>query len=83
MALADTLLSAQLPAAAAAGAPLVAAHRPAPPRPPLHQVEKTFQEMEAISKAIKNAPRPKNPLTVVIAGAGLAGLSTAKCVPHA
>lgn len=61
----------------------MAAHRPSPPRPPLHQVEKTFQEMGAISKAIKDAPRPKNPLTVVIAGAGLAGLSTAKCVPHA
>lgn len=44
------------------------------------QVEKTFQEMQAISTAIKAAPRPKNPLTVVIAGAGLAGLSTAKCV---
>ncbi|PRW56502.1 phytoene desaturase [Chlorella sorokiniana] len=45
---------------------------------PEFEVEKTFQEMEAISNAIKAAPRPKNPLSVVIAGAGLAGLSTAK-----
>lgn len=40
--------------------------------------ERSFQEMAAISAACKNAPRPKNPLTVVVAGAGLAGLSTAK-----
>lgn len=40
--------------------------------------EKSFQEMAAISAAVKAAPRPKEPLTVVIAGAGLAGLSTAK-----
>ncbi|KAI7845015.1 hypothetical protein COHA_001381 [Chlorella ohadii] len=45
---------------------------------PEFEVEKTFLEMQAISDAIKAAPRPKNPLTVVIAGAGLAGLSTAK-----
>ncbi len=45
---------------------------------PAFEEEKTFQEMAAISAAIKAAPRPQNPLTVVIAGAGLAGLSTAK-----
>ena len=45
---------------------------------PDFESEKTFQEMAAISAAVKAMPRPKNPLTVVIAGAGLAGLSTAK-----
>lgn len=45
---------------------------------PNFEDEKTFQEMAAISAAIKAAPRPKQPLSVVIAGAGLAGLSTAK-----
>lgn len=47
------------------------------PKPDFEQ-ERSFQEMAAISAACKNAPRPKNPLTVVIAGAGLAGLATAK-----
>lgn len=47
------------------------------PKPDFEK-EKTFQEMAAISAAVKAAPRPKEPLTVVIAGAGLAGLSTAK-----
>ncbi|KAL4443737.1 hypothetical protein ABPG75_011474 [Micractinium tetrahymenae] len=45
---------------------------------PAFEDEKTFQEMAAISAAIKAAPRPQHPLSVVIAGAGLAGLSTAK-----
>lgn len=45
---------------------------------PDFEAEKTFQEMAAISAAIKAVPRPQHPLTVVIAGAGLAGLSTAK-----
>ena len=45
---------------------------------PDFEVEKTYQEMQAISAAIRASPRPKHPLTVVIAGAGLAGLSTAK-----
>ena len=45
---------------------------------PDFESEKTFQEMAAISAAVRDMPRPKNPLTVVIAGAGLAGLSTAK-----
>lgn len=47
------------------------------PKPPFEN-EAPFQEMAAISAACKNAPRPKHPLTVVIAGAGLAGLATAK-----
>ena len=45
---------------------------------PDFEAESTFQEMAAISAAIKAAPRPERPLEVVIAGAGLAGLSTAK-----
>lgn len=45
---------------------------------PAFEDEKTFQEMASISQAIKDMPRPKEPKTVVIAGAGLAGLSTAK-----
>ena len=45
---------------------------------PEFEVDKTFQEMAAISAAIKAQPRPQHPLSVVIAGAGLAGLSTAK-----
>lgn len=82
-----TRLPAQLPAAICRcrlAPPDRGRTSPAPASlPPMHQVEKTFLEMQAISDAIKAAPRPKNPLTVVIAGAGLAGLSTAKCVPHA
>lgn len=45
---------------------------------PNFEAESTFQEMAAISAAIKAAPRPERPLEIVIAGAGLAGLSTAK-----
>lgn len=45
---------------------------------PDFEAEKTFQEMQAISSAVKEFPRPERPLNVVIAGAGLAGLSTAK-----
>jgi 15-cis-phytoene desaturase len=39
---------------------------------------KPFQEMASQSAWLKQAPRPERPLKVVIAGAGLAGLSTAK-----
>jgi 15-cis-phytoene desaturase len=39
---------------------------------------KPFQEMQEASQWLKDAPRPERPLNVVIAGAGLAGLSTAK-----
>jgi 15-cis-phytoene desaturase len=45
---------------------------------PNFEAESTFQEMAAISAGIKAAPRPERPLEIVIAGAGLAGLSTAK-----
>lgn len=37
-----------------------------------------FQEMAALSAKAKQLPRPDKPLNIVIAGAGLAGLSTAK-----
>lgn len=40
--------------------------------------EATFKEMASLSAALKAAPRPERPLDIVIAGAGLAGLSTAK-----
>ncbi len=39
---------------------------------------KPFQEMQDASQWLKDAPRPQRPLKVVIVGAGLAGLSTAK-----
>ena len=45
---------------------------------PNFEAESTFQEMEAHSAALKALPRPERPLEIVIAGAGLAGLSTAK-----
>lgn len=49
------------------------------PRPNLEETSKSFQTAEALSEEIKKLPRPKNGKpTVVIAGAGLAGLSTAK-----
>ena len=47
------------------------------PKPDFEK-EATFQEMAAISAAVKAVPRPERPLNIVIAGAGLAGLSTAK-----
>ncbi len=43
----------------------------------------TYQEAAALSRELKNAPRPQRPLTVVIAGAGLAGLSAAKYLADA
>lgn len=45
---------------------------------PDFESEATFQEAQALSASVKAAPRPARPLTVAIAGAGLAGLSTAK-----
>ena len=45
---------------------------------PAFEVTKPFQEMQEASEWLKRAPRPERPLEVVIAGAGLAGLSTAK-----
>lgn len=43
----------------------------------------TFQEAAALSAEFKAAARPERPLTVVIAGAGLAGLSAAKYLSDA
>lgn len=43
----------------------------------------TFQEAMALSREFKDAARPEKPLTVVIAGAGLAGLSAAKYLSDA
>lgn len=45
---------------------------------PDFESEKTFQEMASLSSSIQSLPRPERPLDIVIAGAGLAGLSTAK-----
>ncbi|KAG2452505.1 hypothetical protein HYH02_002744 [Chlamydomonas schloesseri] len=52
------------------------------PRPGFETAE-TFQEAQALSSKLKNAPRPAKPLKVVIAGAGLAGLSAAKYLSDA
>jgi hypothetical protein len=43
----------------------------------------TFKEAEALSLKMRTAPRPAKPLKVVIAGAGLAGLSAAKYLSDA
>lgn len=43
----------------------------------------TFQDAAALSHKLKSAQRPDKPLTVVIAGAGLAGLCTAKYLADA
>lgn len=43
----------------------------------------TYQEAAALSQSFAQAPRPQRPLTVVIAGAGLAGLSAAKYLSDA
>ncbi|KXZ55966.1 hypothetical protein GPECTOR_2g1518 [Gonium pectorale] len=52
------------------------------PRPAFETAE-TFQEAQALSAKLRNAPRPAKPLKVVIAGAGLAGLSAAKYLSDA
>ncbi|KAJ7568378.1 hypothetical protein O6H91_01G030000 [Diphasiastrum complanatum] len=52
------------------------------PRPPIDTTV-NFIEAAALSASLKNAPRPSQPLKVVIAGAGLAGLSTAKYLADA
>jgi NADPH-dependent 2,4-dienoyl-CoA reductase/sulfur reductase-like enzyme len=52
------------------------------PRPAFETAE-TFQEAQALSEKLRNAPRPEKPLKVVIIGAGLAGLSTAKYLSDA
>jgi len=43
----------------------------------------TFQEAQALSQKLRAAPRPEKPLKIVIIGAGLAGLSTAKYLSDA
>lgn len=52
------------------------------PRPDFSESE-TYQEAVALSKKLRNAPRPAQPKRVVIAGGGLAGLSTAKYLSDA
>eukprot|EP01024_Parvocaulis_polyphysoides_P034131 TRINITY_DN30218_c1_g1_i1.p1 TRINITY_DN30218_c1_g1~~TRINITY_DN30218_c1_g1_i1.p1 ORF type:complete len:564 (-),score=116.27 TRINITY_DN30218_c1_g1_i1:523-2214(-) len=52
------------------------------PQPNFESAE-TYQEAAQLSQKIKSAPRPSKPLKVVIAGAGLAGLSTAKYLSDA
>ncbi|GFR44854.1 hypothetical protein Agub_g6197 [Astrephomene gubernaculifera] len=50
---------------------------------PAFETADTFQEAQALSAKFRNAPRPVEPLKVVIAGAGLAGLSAAKYLADA
>lgn len=52
------------------------------PRPNIEETP-NYLEAAALSSSFKNAPRPNKPLHVVIAGAGLAGLSTAKYIADA
>lgn len=52
------------------------------PKPDFEK-ESPFQEAAALSAFCANAPRPARPLTIAIAGAGLAGLSTAKYLADA
>eukprot|EP01023_Acetabularia_acetabulum_P008106 TRINITY_DN1351_c0_g1_i13.p1 TRINITY_DN1351_c0_g1~~TRINITY_DN1351_c0_g1_i13.p1 ORF type:complete len:565 (+),score=103.18 TRINITY_DN1351_c0_g1_i13:215-1909(+) len=52
------------------------------PQPNFESAE-TYQEAAQLSQKIRSAPRPEKPLKVVIAGAGLAGLSTAKYLSDA
>lgn len=50
---------------------------------PAFETSGTFQEAQALSQKLKDAPRPAKPLKVVIIGAGLAGLSAAKYLSDA
>ncbi|GAB4841896.1 hypothetical protein Ancab_011852 [Ancistrocladus abbreviatus] len=52
------------------------------PRPELENTA-NFVEAAYLSATFRNSPRPRKPLEVVIAGAGLAGLSTAKYLADA
>ncbi|CAO2824633.1 unnamed protein product [Amaranthus hypochondriacus] len=52
------------------------------PRPELESTS-NFLEAAYLSSTFRNSPRPQKPLEVVIAGAGLAGLSTAKYLADA
>ena len=50
---------------------------------PSFKKSSTFQDAAKLSKKLRSAARPEMPLTVVIAGAGLAGLCTAKYLADA
>eukprot|EP00955_Chlamydomonas_euryale_P042735 352421-Chlamydomonas_euryale.AAC.16 len=50
---------------------------------PVFDGSETYQEALSLSAKLRAAPRPAKPLKVVIAGAGLAGLSTAKYLSDA
>lgn len=50
---------------------------------PAFETAGTFQEAQALSQKLRDAPRPAKPLRVVIIGAGLAGLSAAKYLSDA
>lgn len=50
---------------------------------PAFEDSATYQEAASLSAKLRAAPRPQQPLKVVIAGAGLAGLSTAKYLSDA
>jgi hypothetical protein len=52
------------------------------PTPDFKDAE-TFKEAAALSAKLRSSPRPAKPLKVVIAGAGLAGLSAAKYLSDA
>lgn len=52
------------------------------PKPAFEEAS-TFQDSAALTRKIQAAPRPEKPLKVVIAGAGLAGLSAAKYLSDA
>ena len=52
------------------------------PKPAFQDAE-TFKEAAALSAKMRSAPRPSKPLKVVIAGAGLSGLSAAKYLSDA
>jgi hypothetical protein len=50
---------------------------------PAFETAGTFQEAQALSQKLRDAPRPAKPLRIVIIGAGLAGLSAAKYLSDA
>lgn len=52
------------------------------PRPPIDDTI-NFVEAAALSASFRSSPRPSKPLEIVIAGAGLAGLSVAKYLADA
>ena len=52
------------------------------PKPAFESAD-TFQQYQALSAKFRALPRPAKPLRVVVAGGGLAGLSTAKYLSDA